>query len=183
MEKIYTCTLHKGFSQLAPEVNESIVGKKVNLVLDLKKKTIKFLKKDDYEFTYILPTLNETIPLIRLGDHIAETNKQRENGSFKPGQLDMALFTLSLNHETKKASNASDDDLFFESQNVYTYFTGEPPKGKTEAFYYVSKISLGSNRFSIAVQNRDYDMKNLKIIPREPSNDIRVFDFESEEKF
>ena len=64
-----------------------------------------------------------------------------------------------------------------------TYFTGEPRKGKTEAFYYVSKISLGSNRFSVAVQTRDYDMKNLKIIPREPSNDIRVFDFESEEKF
>ena len=183
MEKIFTCRLCKNVSQHTPEVNESIVGKKVNLVLDLKKKTIKFLKKDDYEFTYILPTLNETIPLVRLGDHIAKTNQQRENGSFNPGQLDMALFTLSLNLETKTASNASDDDLFFESQNVYTHFTGELPKGKTEAFYYVSKISLGSNRFSIAVQNRDYDMKNFKIMPREPSNDIRVFDFESEEKF
>ena len=95
----------------------------------------------------------------------------------------MALFTLAFNPETKTATNASDDDLFFEAQNVFTYFTGEPPKPKTEAFYYVSKISLGSNRFSVTVQNRDYDLKNLKIIPREPTNDIRVIDFESEDNF
>ena len=49
--------------------------------------------------------------------------------------------------------------------------------------YYVSKISPGSNRFSVTVQNRDYDLKNLKIIPREPTNDIRVIDFESEDNF
>ena len=183
MEKIFTCSLHKGFSPLVNVVNEKLIGNKVNLVLDLKKKTIKFLKKDDYDFTYILPTLNETIPLIRLGDHIAETNKQREKDTFKPGQLDMALFTLAFNPETKTATNASDDDLFFEAQNVFTYFTGEPPKPKTEAFYYVSKISPGSNRFSVTVQNRDYDLKNLKIIPREPTNDIRVIDFESEDNF
>ena len=66
MSKIFTCTLHKGFSQLAPEVNESIAGKKVNLVLDLKKKTIKFFKKDDYEFTYILPTLKHTFQLLKI---------------------------------------------------------------------------------------------------------------------
>ena len=147
MEKIFTCSLHKGFSPLVNVVNEKLIGNKVNLVLDLEKKTIKFLKKDDYDFTYILPTLNETLPLIRLGDHIAETNKQREKGTFKPGQLDMALFTLAFNPETKTATNASDDDLFFEAQNVFTYFTGEPPKPKTEAFYYVSKITPGSNRF------------------------------------
>ena len=60
---------------------------------------------------------------------------------------------------------------------------GNAPKPKTEAFYYVSKISPGSNRFSVTVQNRDYDLKNLKIIPREPTNDIRVIDFESEDNF
>ena len=45
MEKIFTCSLHKGFSPLVNVVNEKLIGNKVNLVLDLKKKNHKIFKK------------------------------------------------------------------------------------------------------------------------------------------
>ena len=186
MEKIITCSLHKGYSHFASKLaDKSLIGKKVNVVLNVKKKTIKFINKDDYKFTYILPTMRETIPLTYIKDHIKERSGQKRKGTApdKPGQLDQALFILSYNPKTKEPTNVSEEDLYFEAQNVFTFPTTEKPiKMVTQAFYYVSKISLGKNKFSIVVQERDYDLKNLKILPIEPKG-FKVIDFEGEENF
>ena len=55
-------------------------------------------------------------------------------------------------------------------------------KFKTEAFSYVSKITLGSDKFSVVIQPMEYDRKNLKILPTEVSG-YKLVDFICESKF
>lgn len=189
MEKRITCSLHKGYSHFATDsLNKSLVGKKIDIDFNVDNKTIKFINNYDYDFTYLLPTMGELIPLTYIHEHTKERTELKKKNLLpeKPVQIDQALFILSFNPQTEEPTNVRNEDLFFESRNVWSYpeidEKTKETKFKTEAFSYVSKITLGSDKFSVVIQTMEYDRKNLKILPTEVSG-FQLVDFICESKF
>ena len=189
IEKKITCSLHKGYSHFATDtLNKSLIGKKIDIDFNVNKKTIKFINNYDYDFIYILPAMGELIPLTYIHEHIKERTELKKKNLLpeNPVQIDQALFILSFNPQTEEPTNVRNDDLFFESRNVWSYpETDEKTKEtefKTEAFSYVSKITLGSDKFSVVIQPMEYDRKNLEIVPTEVGS-FQLVDFICESKF
>ena len=189
MEKKITCSLHEGYSHFASDsLNRSLIGKKIDIDFNVDNKTIKFINNYDYDFTYLLPTMGELIPLTYIHEHTKERTELKKKNLLpeKPVQIDQALFILSFNPQTEEPTNVRNDDLFFESRNVWSYpeidEKTKETKFKTEAFSYVSKITLGSDKFSVVIQPMEYDRKNLKILPTEVSG-FQLVDFICESKF
>jgi len=189
MEKKITCSLHEGYSHFASDsLNRSLIGKKIDIDFNVDNKTIKFINNYDYDFTYLLPTMGELIPLTYIHEHTKERTELKKKNLLpeKPVQIDQALFILSFNPQTEESTNVRNDDLFFESRNVWSYpeidEKTKETKFKTEAFSYVSKITLGSDKFSVVIQPMEYDRKNLKILPTEVGG-FKLVDFICESKF
>ena len=78
------------------------------------------------------------------------------------------------------------ETAFLSKFNVWSYQEidekTKETKFKTEAFSYVSKITLGSDKFSVVIQPMEYDRKNLKILPTKVSG-FQLVDFICESKF
>ena len=124
MEKKITCSLHKGYSHFASDLSDkSLIGKKIDINFNVDNKTIKFINNYDYDFTYFLPTMEESIPLTYIHEHTKERTELKKKNLLpeKPVQIDQALFILSFNPQTEEPTNVRNDDLFFESRNFWSY--------------------------------------------------------------
>ena len=88
MEKKITCSLHKGYSHFASDLaDKSLIGKKIDIDFNVDNKTIKFINNYDYDFTYLLPTMGELIPLTYIHEHIKERTELKKKNYFQKNQF------------------------------------------------------------------------------------------------